>query len=206
MTYAQFKTYILAYLWRTGDAELTANLDTLILAAEARLNRDLRVNEMLTRATGTATDWDITLPTDHRETQSFKLDAVGTFSYVTGHEMDTKRAVVENAGTVGERAYTTRTFMELAYALSSPGEAYTWNYYTSIPAYAGDDTAWPAAKYLDVYQSAVLIECYDWLRDNEESAKEETKYLKRLDGVNVDAGGKKYGGSPLKMSMPSVVA
>ncbi len=85
MTYQEFKDYLVSYLWKTGDQQLINNLDTLIRAANAELNRTLKVEARYTSITFPAISNNITLPSDYHSIRSL-VDALGyygEFRYVT---------------------------------------------------------------------------------------------------------------------------
>ena len=70
MTYAELKTQIASFLNRS---DLTSNLDTFIDNTEAELNRRLRTADMIKRATATAENQYLSLPTDWLEAINIEI-------------------------------------------------------------------------------------------------------------------------------------
>ena len=64
MNYAELQTTVADWLHR---ADLSGVLPTFIKLAESRINRDLRVDEMVKVVAGSMTDSTITLPNDFRQ-------------------------------------------------------------------------------------------------------------------------------------------
>ena len=65
LTYTEFKAYITETLWRSGDSVFQANLDQMIKDAEARLSRDLSLEDDLGILSESITENFIALPEDY---------------------------------------------------------------------------------------------------------------------------------------------
>lgn len=68
--YSTLKQGIADWLAR---ADLTSQIPTFIALAEARINRELRTRQMQTTVTGSLSSNALSLPSDYRSAQSFRV-------------------------------------------------------------------------------------------------------------------------------------
>lgn len=93
MTYAEFKAFVITFLWKANDAQLIANLDNLIRMAEHELNTTLHVEERHT-STGLYVDnLQMPLPSDYHSMKHVTdiEDQIGEFKYVPPSDLRVMR-------------------------------------------------------------------------------------------------------------------
>lgn len=165
MDYASLVALIPGYVVRPGDTNITANIDTFIQLAEAKLNRRLRVREMIVRTTATIEDEFSAVPDNFGGVLSFSLDEE-PLVYLTPQAMEHVRAANSEAG---KPKYYSIVGGEFWY-LPSPNDSYVadLSFYQKIPALtAEDDTNWLIGSHPDIYLNAVALEAALYLVDDE---------------------------------------
>lgn len=204
--YADFKSYVGRHVWRDGDDVFESDVEQMILQAEARLQRELKIKRRQVTATGTATSWQLTYPDDHWQTISFMLDQYGEFKSTTAQKMREIRALIAQAGATGYNRYNEAAKFEIGFDVdTTTGNAYTWQYFARLPAFASDDASWVVADYYDLYLYAVLAETPIYLREEQRQAVINAEYQDRLARVIQDEAERAYTGT-LRPNMPSRVA
>lgn len=165
--YSELKASVASWLNRE---DLTSQVPDFIALAEARFNRDLRLNAMLKRDTTTATSDYVALPDDWLEHVSICVINDGTVSdpleYKTNEEFNRLR--LQNlTGTF--RYYTIQdSNIVLLPAMSSGSVDLEIFYYAKIPALSDSATTnWLLTKAPDLYLYASLLGAEMYLQNDE---------------------------------------
>jgi hypothetical protein len=208
MNYADFKAYLARFVWRNGDTVFEADLDNMINMAHARLNRDLRVQDMSVTATAQLTADTLVLPADYVEMRTITSDSPpAPMQYVSPFERE--RIKLANA-TAFQPIYSIAGNAILFVGPMSPTDltprTVTMTYYAKIPDFAVTNTSWLADLYLDLYTYAVLRHTPAYLKDDERLVLWKNEYEETLASVVNAESSRRYAGSPLRPSMPGVVA
>jgi hypothetical protein len=173
-TYSDLQTAVADWLVRT---DLTARIPDFIRLVESRLNRELRVREMITQETGSITTNELAVPTDFVETFRFMLD--------TASEIPLEYRPIEDwdlrvsGGTSGQpRGYSVSGTEFRFYPTPDTTYAYTLDYYAKIPALSDTNTSnWLLAKAPDVYLYGSLVEASAFLLDDGRVSLLDSKFM-----------------------------
>lgn len=165
-TYANLKASIASWLNRE---DLTAQIADFISLAEAKFNRELRVNAMVTRVEITATSDYVELPSDWLQTISAVItnptDTYSALRYIGPEEYND----LKNDSLTGTaRMYTIIDNKMLL--LPAPQGSVTIEiiYYKKIPALSGSTaTNWLLQRSQDLYLYASLIQAEAYLQNDE---------------------------------------
>lgn len=166
-TYATLCSAAADYLNR---ADLTTQITTFVALAEAKLNRKLRVRDMLTKTTLTSTNKLATVPSDFLEQYSLEADV--TASSVDGPRLtfitDEEAKMWKAARITGQARYyfITNGTIELLPAPTS-NQTLKMTYYAQIPALATNSTNWLLTKSPDLYLYGTLLEAQPYLKDDD---------------------------------------
>lgn len=165
--YTELKASVADWLNRE---DLTTQIPDFITFCEARLNRTLRVREMLTRRRTVTSNGFIALPTDYLETYQLQLPSNATntpdpLTYIGPNEVAQFKAVSMTGKT---RYYTIIDgAFELIPTPSSSVEL-TITYYAKIPALTSSNaTNWLLTKAPDLYLYATLANAAPYLNNDE---------------------------------------
>jgi hypothetical protein len=204
-TYADFQDYVLRTLWRTGDTELTADLPQLIREAEARMSRDLRIEDNTTIAQFSMTANDEALPSDYAQMRSVEFGQYGLAAYITPQEYNKKAMGYKDQV---PPFYTVMT--KSLYVLGNIGATTPLDvsllYYHKVPPYEDNATLNQFYEdYPDMYLACVLTQTYAYLRDPAASQIFGSKYGELAQSVMDNEVGRKYAGSELYMDLPGLV-
>ncbi|MFZ9767193.1 MAG: phage adaptor protein [Candidatus Limnocylindrus sp.] len=168
-TYSALTSAIEDFLLRP---DLTATIPTFVELAEARLNRDLRVRQMIKRSQASLDTQFTLLPTDFLEAQNFEIVSTApTYSLepVTLQTVDRYRSATAAPGRPKVFAVAGNT-LEVA---PSPDATYTGElvYYSKIPALSVSNASnWLLLQAPDVYLYGSLLHSAPYLRDDERVA------------------------------------
>lgn len=194
--YTELKASIADFLNR---ADLTSQIPDFIALAEARFNRDLRLNSMLQRDTTVATSDYVSLPSDWLEHVSVTVVNDGTvyrpLTYVSNEEFNRLR--LQNlTGTF--RYYTIQdNNIALLPAMSAGSVTLEIFYYGKIPALSASNASnWLLTRAPDLYLYASLSAAEAFLQNDErlqlwvsaaqaaiDSLKAESERAKRSQGL-----------------------
>lgn len=208
MTYDSFKEFLLRYLWRPGDTQLTSDLDTIIAAANSKLTRDLRVPRMTVTSYAFAmTDLEAALPDDFRRPLLVQNSA---------DMVEFKSTSPSNIADLQSQQYVeTVPFYAIAGRLmrvaggppsvSSPLNLLL-DYQAKVPDFQATDSTWllDEGEYTDLYITAVLSETPFYLRNDARVSMWAQAYQEKLNSVNDDTTTLSWG-APLASAMPSGV-
>lgn len=145
-------------------ADLTDQIPAFVRFAESQFNRELRVREMMTRASTTSANELVELPNDWLEHYSLTTADGGVLEYMT--EANSNR--LKGDGMSGETfGYTVvGNAIEL---VPMPGADMELRmvYYARIPHLGSTQPSnWLLAKYPDVYLYSVLLQAMPYLKDD----------------------------------------
>ena len=194
-TYSEFQDYYTEKMWRTGDTAWTTNLPTLIRKAEARISRDLRVNDLYTDESGDVTVPYIDRPGDFREMVSLQyVDTTGNLrnsatalplQQFVGYSSKFDQGDTSYAG-----CYYTVTADQIKLLANASVEApvgYQMTYIRGITGYETD----PAEPFYDLepdfFEAALNIQAYDWLKDYNLVQTYNDEYTRLLNGMVTDS-------------------
>lgn len=162
--YSDLKSAIASWLVRT---DLTAAIPDFITLAEARINRELRVREMIAEATGTISSGSLSVPSGFIETFVVWLD---TESDTPLEYRPIEDSMWRIAGTTsGQPRWFTIDGSDFKFYPSPDGSYdYTLRYYSEVPTLSDTTTTnWLLAKAPDAYLFASLAEAYAYLLEEE---------------------------------------
>ena len=183
--YTALKTAVASWLHR---ADLESKIPDFITLAEAKFNRALRVEEMVSVHSATAADSAITLPTDYLEAISLE---------VAGNAYDFRPASVffELEG-----RYYTRRGNQLV--LADAGGDVTLHYYAQIPGLStGNPSNWLLEKAPDLYLYSALLEAAPYIKDDARLAVWGSARQAVLDAIQSANDASRYSGRALTISI-----
>ena len=183
-TFAGLKTTIADYLNRD---DLTAIIPTFITLAEAKLNRKLRVRQMLKRATASVDSQYFAYPADWLQAKEFQLNTnpIVRLEFVTeayGDELKSNNYVAP-----GKPGYYTIIGTQLE-VIPTPDATYTGEltYYAKIPALSDSNTSnWLLAYAPDLYLYGALTEATPYLKDDDRLGTWGQLYANSLSDIEV---------------------
>jgi hypothetical protein len=143
----------------------------LITLAETRLNGDLRVRQMIGRATATISDEYSTVPTDMSSVISF---VVGDYQLTQVQDV----ALDPTSTTTAEPMFFAIVGDEFRF-YPAPDTSYTstLTYWQRIPALSGSNvTNWVLTDYPDAYLFACNLEAALWMQDRALAETYEARY------------------------------
>ena len=183
-TFAGLKTTIADYLNRD---DLTAIIPTFITLAEAKLNRKLRVRQMLKRATASVDSQYFAYPADWLQAKEFQLNTnpIVRLEFVTeayGDELKSNNYVAP-----GKPGYYTIIGTQLE-VIPTPDATYTGEltYYAKIPALSDSNTSnWLLAYAPDLYLYGALTEATPYLKDDDRLGTWGQLYTNSLSDIEI---------------------
>ncbi len=208
LTYDEFKAYVAETLWRSGDIIFAANLDQLIKDAEARMSRDLRIEDNLAIISETITENSIALPSNYAEVKSVDFPPKGAAAYITQQQFNGRVKFYENTT---ERPpfytiFTKKIFVLGVVSAESPLDISVL-YYTKLPSFQDNPVDnFFYEDYSDMYLAAVLRQAYIFLRDHTTAGIYEKQYADLATSVMNNEATRKRSGGPLHMALPGIVA
>jgi hypothetical protein len=164
--YAGLQASVAAFLNRE---DLTAQIPDFITLAEARFNRELRVNAMVQRDTTIATTAYVELPDDWLQHISVMItDPTNSYSALTYIPVE-EYYDLRNDGMTGQTRYYTIIDDNIA-LLPEPSGNITLEivYYGKVPALSDSNTSnWLLARSPDLYLHGALIQAEAYLQNDE---------------------------------------
>ena len=208
LTYDEFKAYLTETLWRTGDTIFAGDLTQIIRDAEARISRDLRIEDNLTIVSETITENSLTLPSDYAEVKSVDFPPKGAAAYITQQQFNGRLRFFENTAELPPfyTIFTKKVFVLGVVSAEAPLDISVL-YYTKIPPFednATDNVFY--TDYPDIYLAAVLRQSYIYLRDHTTAGIYEGQYAQLAESVMNNEATRKRSGGPLHMALPGIVA
>jgi len=181
-TYSDLKTSVATWIKRS---DLTAIIPDFISLAEARINRELRTRNMVTRTQNTAVDSEfVTLPTDFGGARSARLTTTTPndfLAFLTPEQMTDYKAQ-NPTGDLSAYSVVGGEF----WFLPAPTDAVTVEliYYAKVPALTDSATTnWLMTNHPDVYLWGALMEATVFLEDDEQTQKYAALFAAGLDDV-----------------------
>lgn len=207
-TYATLLTAVENWLARS-DTALTDRIPEFIALFEAKMNRELRCNQMETRSYTTvntaATEPEfIALPGDFQTMRRVRLSSVTgkpRLTFLAGQQADDYRYSTANA--TGQPIYFT-IFGDEMELLPTPDAAYVLEmvYRANIPALTSDNTSnWLLTLAPDLYLYGVLMESAAYTKEDERIPTWFQAYQYALDGLNRLGQDQAYNAGPLGVRM-----
>jgi len=169
--YTSLQSAAVEYLARDQDTTLIARIPTFIQFFEAKMNRDLFVRQMETRATTiidtTTTEPEmISLPSDFQSMRRVRLSSVSGkphLDFKSGTQLDEYRTSSGNVA--NQPAFFTifGTEMELA---PTPNQNYTIEmvYRANLPPLSSNSTNWLLTLAPDAYLYGTLLEASPYIK------------------------------------------
>ena len=220
-TYAQFKSYLSTFLWRTNDTVLSNNLDDLIRMADAEIDRRLNIEarkvslQLNPQGEDVASDTygfsDIKTIMSVSNNSEANTNLEYQFKQVPEGYIYAKRVETDSvsvlpyfaASNVFTSGDTTDPELYLRFvapwSASDPGDIQLV-YQAKIPDYETDDYSWVEDQYFDYYVYTVLSHCAPFVQEDERVDmwfKLKEKAL--TDILDHDRREVAFGGSPLNM-------
>lgn len=155
--------------WLNRD-DLTAQIPDFIALAEAKLNRQLRLRQMIARVTTTLDEEYEALPDDFLEAVALKLTTSppAALQFVTPAQMD---VLVEGQATGKPVYYTIKGDQFQFYPTPAGSPSLEMAYYAKIPALSDSNTTnFLLTLAPDVYLYATLLQSAPFLREDERLA------------------------------------
>lgn len=206
MTYANFRDYILRFLWRENDTVLSSDLTHIIKMAEARLNRDMRVELREQEATTPATDESVALPTDYHSMRVVELGDVGPLGYLTPYNLRDLRTKQGSLTALPNYSIEAGSIQLVGPMSVADPLTVTMLYYKDIPDFEAANASWLTDEFLDLYTYAVLRHTGTYLQNDARVALWKNEYDETLASVNDDAIRRRFTSGPLEMPIAGVVA
>lgn len=200
-TYTQLTESIADWLNRVGSPEVAARAPDFVALAEARFNRDLRVRQMVKRATAPLEAGFITLPGDWLEAKNVQLNIGGRpykLEFVTLEQADDIRANPAMDG-VRPRFYNiTGNQLEVVPTVDGSAEI-EMTYYGKIAALGPSQADnWLLQQWPDLYLYGSLVHSAPYLRDDERITTWATLYDRALGEIGLADERATHSGSVLK--------
>jgi len=208
MNYADFKAYLAVFLWKQNDADLVANMDTLIVMGESELNRVLDIQRRQKTALIAPVTQDHPLPADFRTIISVANNdplTRGMMVSTTLQDVYAQRTASGSLRTAGVYAVDEGDAGQKLLRLVGPFSAerpgsMTLTYRCNVPHFKDTNASWLAEDFLDLYTYTVLSHCAPFLREDERIAVWEGKKGEAImAAITEDKHMITHGGSPLQM-------
>ena len=197
-TYAGLKTSVAAWLKRS---DLTAIIPDLIVLAEARIARDLRLRRQIvsTDLALTAGVQGVDLPADWLEFENVNINSSPPrqLTYVNIEHLETKYP----STWTGTPAVYTLEGNQILFG-PTPDTAYTAPvfYYGKFAALSADaDTNWLLTNHPSIYLFAALAEAEPYLVNDNRAVMWETKYSKDMNELQTADDAAMFSGTALRV-------
>lgn len=180
-----------------NHATVTSNAAMFVTLAESDLRRDVRVQAMESKATGTMVAGVITLPSNFIEARNLVIDGY-SIEYKTAEQFQEMETVGwATSGSAGR--YFTRVGNTLE-VLNGVSDSYSLQYYGAFSALSADaDTNWLLTYAPDVYLFKALVYAAIFMKDSAAGQGYESIYQAAKDKTNYADYLNKYSGSGLSI-------
>lgn len=200
--YSDLKTTVANYL---GRSDLTSQIPDFISLAETRLNRTLRIRQMLKTATAltTANDATVGLPSDFLEMRDIFIQGSprATVSYLSPSAFSRNARADE----VGKPVFYTLRANELEFA-PKPDTVYTLQmlYYAKPSALSNSNLSNVfMANAPDALLYGALVEAEPYLMNDARIQVWSSFYANAVSALNTSDENSEYSGIPLSMTLTS---
>jgi len=216
-TYAQFKTYVMKYLWRENDVALSDYFDQIVAQSNDELDKrtkDWQVRNKTVVIAPETQDFDLTanvsdlkaiLSLTNNAQDGYFTASTKTFMNTTLSDIYKRRAESPGGGVQPYYALDSddqNLYLRLIgpFSASDPGDL-TLVYRRDIPDYSVTDVSWLEDEHLNLYlytvaKHAAMFEREDDRVELYKGLADEAFELAETD----DKHNQQFGGSPLKMS------
>lgn len=169
MNYSELKQAVEDWL---NKPEIVEAVPTFVTLAEARFNRELRLNAMLARQTATATTGYVELPSDWLQHSSIVVTSpsniLSSLVYISPDEY---YDISKNGATGTPRYYTIINSDIVLYPAPTSATAMEITYYKKIPALsASTPSNWLLDRSPDLYLYATLLAAEPYLQNDARAA------------------------------------
>jgi hypothetical protein len=190
--YTELKASIASWLNRE---DLTSQIPDFIALAEARLNRDLRVPQMMNRDTATVTGGYITLPGDCLEIITIRVQGSTQYEAMTFISNETYFDYL-NDNITGETRYYTIIGNKIQLLPEPSADApitLELIYHEKIPALSDSNpTNWLLSKSPDLYLVASMLAAEVYLMNDERVAQWSAFATGTVNAMNLEGERAKY--------------
>jgi hypothetical protein len=198
-TYTGLLASVASWLHRS---DMTAIIPDLVVLAEARIARDLRLRRQVTSATlaTIAATQAVALPSDYLEMENLSLTSGGvdnSLEYINIERMNLNYP----AGN-GDGIPVVYTFEGSNILLGPrPDAVYSMPiyYYARMAALTVTPTNWLLTNHPNIYLFGALAEAGDWVQDTENVAKWEAKYKAGVAALTVSDDNSMFSGAALRV-------
>lgn len=174
----------------TARADLTSVIPDFIMLAEARINRDLKVRQMLSTVGLTASGGSFTLPSD--------LISIVRVSYLYSGKDVELESLPSTANLNAREGIAFGYVVEGSVAKlvgGSGNEDITLSYYAKIPAISTSPN-WLITNYPDIYLYATLLESAPYIGNDPKIAVWQAGYESAIESLNRTDSESRFGSSP----------
>lgn len=184
--------------WLDADHLSDTQINSFLVLAQTRLNRELNVFEMeASKALVPPTSSVTALPTDFNRVRQVSVEGVGTYTVKDKGEF-VNRVAEENQ----ERVYCIDNNTISLYPYLDGVTTVTFDYYIKVPLLkASVDSNVFSANYPDLLLFAALSEGSNFIVEGDRMQLFEAKYGSQLALANGTRNQVKYGSSPLKRNI-----
>lgn len=172
-TYDELRTAISSWALRS---DLLGVIPDFIRLAESRMNKELRVRDMISQATGSLTTSESTLAQPSGFLQVLTFQVTSNPVVVLEYRPHGSALAVDSATVGGPRVFTIVGGNFEIYPPPDSSYAYVLDYYASLPPLATANTNWLLVKAPDLYLYASLMELWVYLQDDEQLARYTAAY------------------------------
>lgn len=182
MNYGELKDRVKAYLHRTN---LDADIPGFIELARSRINRDLRVREMMVLTDLTPTENPFTLPADFLEARELY--------YTQGTQrvslrLTSRWQLAQYAGGSNNPRFYSIDGLQGETAPGGVGTDFKFLYYAALPAFVDDvDTNEVLTRYPSIYLYGALLEAHSYEQDSELQGKATEVFVSEVGVANAQA-------------------
>lgn len=194
-TYSGLRAAVADWLVRT---DLTTQIIDFVALAEARINRDLRVREMVSQASDTVSTQTLAVPSDFIEVLRFTLDTASDLPLEYRPVEDSEQRVAGVSS--GQPRWFSIVGSSFRFYPAPDGEyTYTLDYYAKVPALASTSSNWLLAKAPDLYLAASLVEGFGFLMEPDNQAAWDVRYQRSLAALHAAEARSKRTSGPHRM-------
>ncbi len=188
MTYGELKSLLISFSHRND-----APVNEIIGLARQRINRDLRVREMIVRDTFTPTTAPHPLPADFLEMREvYHSQGRQRISVQLVSRKQLAYYVSLNSSTSSR--FASIDGREIEFAPSGIGREFTALYYAAVPVFTDDSDTHPTLEmYSPIWLDAALVSLHNWTQDIELEQIALAKYNGEVDAANSQAGAAESG-------------
>lgn len=205
MTYDEFKTYLITFLWKKGDQVLIDNLDNLIKQGEATLNRELDEEYRHTSIDQLITDQFTPLPADYysiRHITDIDTSQLGEFLYVSPATLKGWRVSTNNQWLPYYSIENTNVLFCGPVDTPTTDKNVSIDYFRKIRDFKIDGTSWLTDDNLDLLVYACLYHTAPFLREDERIAVWQGMYKDIITNMNEESAFTKERGVYDMMPLP----